>query len=961
VIYGQHQIVFTGEPDCDYITDWGVHVSGLSVERGRLILEPGVELDILDGRAAVAEEQTRLAWAPVTGGFALIREGWQNRPVAITQNEDGARIEFWPRAAGVWDLRRYAREWGVGETGARQSGSDVTLYSKYAARGIAKSHNFVLYLGGEVGDEPAPAVVRALSGRASLVAPPGWYGASNALGYFAPEQTSGPFAEVDSALRRTIDYYLFNQDLYRWHGKLAYGNWQSWNGNAHRIDRWERDFGRWGWGLDDGAGRIGHLLMLSYLRTLERRYFEAGEAFNRIIYDTNVVHTWQHLENASPNWWTVKGCAHRHNVQPFGCPYIGMRGSYPGGQRILYFLTGDGVIKDGLEMVAEAAYEYAQGRTGRFGASGGSDGQGSGSLALLWAYEATGDKKYLNAAGSILDKSDLIPPKGGRRLGYGPSFGLFDAAGEYADLTGDPDWKRRVVEVGLLGTQQKNVGTYLYSLAIASRLGGGRQFASALRSGLATLAETFTGKLADLPADRWPGHGGRLTSDARANVGRQVSYAIGALVKFQSPGPWPRSRPNLAPIPAKAPDDWYRPGGQPGPDDTPPGAQELLSLTPLAQAQDLRVGHSTWTVRNGMVEQVAVNGQRVLLGPMEPFAELVVAGGDPRLATEYGKATGVVESSGALADGSLVAKGKIKRAQFAMKLHPVTVDGVGAVRLEMALQVPKGEPRVVTWGVRVPLKLARDRQKIQLTAPGVFRVERWRVDQNDEEIPEWLLSDSEPRWPIWRVGGISLGPGGSYRIWKANRMDTSPLFCDEGVGSPGWFDVTDRGGGKWWGVTVRPLRPRDGSGLDGQAVVARLGKGILEIQFHDAARPPVEASDAEAGLVGAADIIFHDGWRPPLGKPELTREQYQRFLADLDFAENYGLFAYRFNLSDTHKVSGPKSKWVQKLMASGIEPREILYSTYPDQMKEFCRRIGVRHTPSDEEGTVKRVIAHYTR
>jgi len=159
-------------------------------------------------------------------------------------------------------------------------------------------------------------------------------------------------------------------------------------------------------------------------------------------------------------------------------------------------------------------------------------------------------------------------------------------------------------------------------------------------------------------------------------------------------------------------------------------------------------------------------------------------------------------------------------------------------------------------------------------------------------------------------------------------------------------------------VTVRPLRPAQGDSLSGQAVVARLGKGMLEVQFGDASRPPVDGSD---GLAGAADVIFHDGWRPPLGKPELTRTQYEAFMKDMDFGENYGLFALRFNFSVTHKVTGPKRQWVDKLMEAGIEPREMLYSTYPPQMQEFCKRIGVRYDPNDEEGTVRACIAHYRK
>ncbi|MHC5040050.1 MAG: RIFT barrel domain-containing protein, partial [Planctomycetota bacterium] len=441
-VLGQHQIVFSGEPDSDFILRWEIRLPGWQGPRGTLILEPGVEVVQEGSGLHVAPEPSRLCWAPVRGGFAMIRKGWENRPCAVRSGKDAASITFWPREAGAWDLRRYAREWACGESGPVKDPKAMERYAKWAARGLAKSHDFVLWVGEGDLTGPAPPLVRALSSPALLVAPPAWYASTGALGPFAPEQTAGPFAALDAATRRETDYHLFCQDLFRWHGKLAYGFWQTRFGEIHRHDRWDRDYGRWGWSLNDGAGRIGHVLMLQFLRTLERRYFEAGMAFNRANYDTNMVHTLSHLENTR-NWWTAKGCSHRHNVQPFGCPYIGMRGSYPVGARILHLLTGDGVIADGLEIVADAAFQYAEGRKSRLCNSGGSDGQGSAANALLWKYETTGEAKYFKACRKILDESGLIPPAEGKRLGYGPAFGLFHAAGEVALLSEDKAFQER--------------------------------------------------------------------------------------------------------------------------------------------------------------------------------------------------------------------------------------------------------------------------------------------------------------------------------------------------------------------------------------------------------------------------------------------------------------------------------------------------------------------------------------
>ena len=463
VVHGQHQIVFSGEPDCDYLARWGIQLPGIAGPKGSLILEPGVTLTQQEGSVAVADEGLRLCWAPIRGGFALVRKGWENRPCAVTQDAESAWIDFWPREAGVWDLRRYAREWACGESGNTKDLKSIQRFAKFAARGLAKSHNFVIYFGQEEPGDPSPGLVQSLSARALLVAPPSWYASTRALGRFAPEQTSGPFASLDASVRRELDYHLYCQDLYRWHGKLDYGNWQTRFGTVHRHDRWDRDYGRWAWALNDGAGRIGHVLMLQFVRTLERRYFVAGEAFNRINYDTNMVHTVQHLENTR-SWWTATGCSHRHNVQPFGCPYIGMRGSNPGGHRILYLLTGDGVIRDGLEIVADASYKYLNGQGWRLCNSGGSDGQGSAANALLWKYETTGDTKFLYACRQMLDKSGLIPPESGKKLGYCPSFGLFNAAVEYAEISGDKAFRDRVLKLAIEGASHKKPEQFAHLL-----------------------------------------------------------------------------------------------------------------------------------------------------------------------------------------------------------------------------------------------------------------------------------------------------------------------------------------------------------------------------------------------------------------------------------------------------------------------------------------------------------------
>ena len=187
------------------------------------------------------------------------------------------------------------------------------------------------------------------------------------------------------------------------------------------------------------------------------------------------------------------------------------------------------------------------------------------------------------------------------------------------------------------------------------------------------------------------------------------------------------------------------------------------------------------------------------------------------------------------------------------------------------------------------------------------------------------------------------------------------MFVDQGEGAPAWFDVTDRGGPRPWGVTARVLRPgppaADASRV---AVRANLATGLLAVQFHDVAAPPLPEAAATAGLVGAADLICHDGWRPPLSRPELTAAQYEAFITDLDYGGNYGLNALRYRLATDHRVAG--RRWLERVRDLGIEPREILYGMqWRDGLAAHCQKLGVAWDPADLEGSVARVIAHYRR
>jgi len=703
--------------------------------------------------------------------------------------------------------------------------------------------------------------------------------------------------------------------------------------------------------------------MLQYLRTLERRYLEAGEAFNRINYDTNMVHTKYHLENTK-NWWTATGCSHRHNVQPFGCPYIGMRGSYPVGQRIVHLLTGDGVISDGLDIVSDASYKYITSNASRLCNSGGSDGKGSASNALLWKYETTGDRKYLDACRKILDKSGLITLKGGGRLGYGPAFGLFNAAGEYAMVSGDQGFRERVIALAKRGATQKNPGQFVYAMAIGYHLTKDDALRSKIDAALARLAGGRSRSLAGLPTERWPGHAGWSSPSLSANSVRDYPYGIG--VTTESTQAWPELKPSVKPAPAALPEKWYSALGEQAAEERVPAARSMLRLRAPAGGGELSAGKAAWKLDFNLADKVTVAGASPLTGPIVTYVTLATPKGpDAHVAAKLVTHKGVVAKVGKVEDGSTVASGKAGPAEFTAKLSSSEVGGVPSVRVELACRVTAGNGRIASWGLMLPLKMGSNANLIQTAAPGRFRLERCRLDQNDERVPAWLAAmerrESLPHWPKWRLSGISIGPGEHYRIWRASEASVSPLFCEMGTGGSNWFDLSDRGAAKRWGVTVRMLRPgAPGSDTSRPAVRADLVSGLMQVQFHDESAEPLGEEAAAAGLSGAADIIFHDGWRPPLSKPELTPAQYKKFVDDLNYAGNYGLCALRFRLSRSHTVKG--RQWMEKIRDHGVEPREILYGMqWRGGLEKHCARLGVEWDGEDVEGSVGRIIEHYRK
>ena len=331
-------------------------------------------------------------------GVAIaVNDMWKHYPKALEADLDAGVITAWlyPPQAQPLDLRRYSYDYALGEM--------FGDFGLGTACGLQKTHELAVcfHTGG-----PGPELQRMLEPMLHpplLVAPPSWYASTGVFGSFSTVD-EGAFPNTERLLRSMTDFYLWAQERYRWFGLLDYGDFQgAWGdtGGPHpgpglEYNRWHSDWGRWGWNNDNGLASLS--LLMAFLRTGDADYFHAGRAMVRHVQDIDTIHTNYYIAG-DPSArrlagdGSVKGAGHRGGVNHWSDGYVGSSVSNPAAKRILYFLTGDGRTRDGIEEVIE---HNLGSRLENFH----SDTNGSVLYSLLAGSEITGDKRYQPLAGS---------------------------------------------------------------------------------------------------------------------------------------------------------------------------------------------------------------------------------------------------------------------------------------------------------------------------------------------------------------------------------------------------------------------------------------------------------------------------------------------------------------------------------------------------------------------------------
>jgi len=383
-------------------------LDGKPVKEGRLF-----QLDeshyLLDGKPA---GQRALGWAAVgseKSGLAVgLREFWQNWPKAIRVHPGCVHVELLPELPeGLYDGKPLEEE--------------SKLY--YALRGglytfkvgVAKTHElWVNYYPGRPDAERLGAFFRAAEEPLLAMADPAYVCATEALGEFPPvsEKGSDPlsqggltpfrigskkdpekYAGYDVWLDRALTAHLARREKDREFGLLNYGDWYG----ERKVN----------WGNLEYD--LAHGMLVQYLRTGDRRFFLRGEQAARHHVDVDVVHaTNPHLKNpwgppprVGEIWLHCVGHTGGYYDDaplPVSRTYqVGHSTNFGhvwvGGDLEYYYLTGD-------RRAREVALEMADAMVRHCPTSYGTHIRALGwpIVLVLNAYEATGQKKYLDAA-----------------------------------------------------------------------------------------------------------------------------------------------------------------------------------------------------------------------------------------------------------------------------------------------------------------------------------------------------------------------------------------------------------------------------------------------------------------------------------------------------------------------------------------------------------------------------------
>jgi len=327
--------------------NYRVYDNGKEVRQGRRF--PG-------WLTAHSQDDTTLAF------FAGVRHFWEQAPKSVVTTKTG--LEF-----GLW---------------AKEAGEKLEV-----ADGFQKSHQLLF---GWVAPETASAWSRLLYQPYLLAVDPAYLIGTGALGPLSEPAAFHVFplgSVYESSVERLYHSYLDKREMRREYGMQNFGD----------------DTFEWGygpvytfWSNQEYDRQYGFLIQ--YLRAQDERFWQLGDQAARHYRDVDVIHhSTNPLHMGAPRAHNTKhvvetGWYPDHNLGGVSVTHAWVEGLW-----LHYLLTGD-------ELTGEAARKasdwfVAEVERDRWGAGGPERGPGWTLIALVGAYRATSDERYLRAAQKV--------------------------------------------------------------------------------------------------------------------------------------------------------------------------------------------------------------------------------------------------------------------------------------------------------------------------------------------------------------------------------------------------------------------------------------------------------------------------------------------------------------------------------------------------------------------------------
>jgi len=331
-----------------------------------------------------------LGWAAAgteQGGMAVgLREFWQNWPKAVGAKPGFVRLDLFPELpTGLYDGKPLEEE------------SKLYYYlrrQQYTLKvGAAKTHElWIRYLAGKPDADKLREFFRAAEDPLLATCKPAYTSTTKAASEFPPADPK-KYAGYDDALEHALNGHLERRDRAREYGMLNYGDW----------------YGERGVNWGNLEYDLAHGLFLQYLRTGDRRWFLRAEQAARHHIDVDVVHAtnpllrnpwgppprvgdvWLHCVGHTGGYYDdaplpVSRTYQMGHSTNFGHVWVS-------GDLDYYHLTGDRRARDVAIEIADAMASHMPTQYGTHIRA-----LGWPMILVLDAYEATGDKKYLDAA-----------------------------------------------------------------------------------------------------------------------------------------------------------------------------------------------------------------------------------------------------------------------------------------------------------------------------------------------------------------------------------------------------------------------------------------------------------------------------------------------------------------------------------------------------------------------------------